>query len=83
MVQVLPRPFEALEAGAFLEFLSFVLHVVFGEELDLADFIVLFALGSAENGKIAPIDLMDGLFVVSPELWPPRVRVGGVDEIVD
>jgi hypothetical protein len=83
VVPVLPRSFEALEAGALVEFLKFVLHEILGDKLDFARSVALSSLGAPENVQETPVEIVDSVLEISSEARLPAVWMGGVDEIVD
>ena len=60
-VEVFPCSLVALEAGVFVEFVGLAGFEVFGDELDLSDLVGGSALGGAEEGEKAPVDLVEGL----------------------
>src|SRR6056297_2891626 len=59
VIEILPAPLVALEAGALVKFLDRFGPDVTGHELDLADLVLRAALGPAEDLEVAPVQVVD------------------------
>jgi len=81
-VEIFPVAFEALEAGAFVEFAGLIILEVFCDKLDFSGLVAFPALGAAEDGEEAPVDLVDGFLDPGFQVGLPGVGVGGADEVV-
>jgi len=56
---------------------------VFGDEFDLAGFVVFPAFGSGDDGEETPVSVVDGVLEIAFEIFVSFVGVSGFDEVVD
>lgn len=52
------------EAGEFVQFVRLSVQEVFGDEFDLARFVLLCAATRIYDGQSAPVGLVDGFFEI-------------------
>lgn len=83
VINILPSSLEAFEAGVFVEFLLFVIPIVFGDELDLSSLVVLTTFGGGDDCEKLPVGVMDGALKIVLEVFLTFVGVGRFDEVVD
>ena len=82
-VQIFPSAFESFKARNLVQFVRFTVHVIIGDEFDLAPFVLFPSLRHPQDRKVAPVGMTNDLFQVPLQPRFPGVWMGRLDKVVD